>query len=236
MKCYLPHGNKICPPHAILPPGTLTPNSIPMARNMKRSIQIRTGTLTTSCAKNGRPGLPGPPGPPGLPGRDGRDGKNGKNGKNGFNGFNGRPGKDGKDGATGPAGFTPSIITMPITPEYNYPITLQTQIGYINSFLLGTNYSVLSTTTLLESQSIPLGVWLVELTANFTIGTSVAQLGLSTTYNIDSQKTTTGISAAGTLRLTTIISNIVNTSWNILAISSDSSTYNNLYITLTRIA
>ena len=242
MKCYLPYGtngNKMCPPPSILPQGVLKPNTVNMSRNMRRSLQIRSQSLTTSCSKVGPPGPPGPPGInglPGPPGPPGADGKNGKNGRNGFNGVNGKAGRDGRDGRDAPNVFGP-VFTMPITPEYMYPIEFDSQIGYINSGILGTNFSIpANIPTVISTQNIPMGVWLIELVSSFTLGINIAQLGISTNSSIDLQKVATGNSAAGSIRLTTIISNLTDTIWNVIALSSESSTYTNLYITLTRIA
>jgi hypothetical protein len=225
-----------CPSPFVLPKGTLAPNRINMSRNMRRSVQIRTQVITSSrvipgtTALYGRPGPPGPPGPPG---------KNGLNGKNGRNGLNGKPGKDGTDGKDGRDGRDRLIID---TSEYNYPITQETHIGFIQSILLGSNYIVIpDEVNLLTTRQLPIGVWLIELTASFTVelpdeGTPVLQLGLSKDLMIDEQKVTTGIPESGILRLTTILSNISTTTWNILATSSEMATYNNLHITRTRIA
>ena len=240
MKCYLPYGtNKLCPPPSILPQGVLKPNTVNMSRNMRRALQIRSQSLTTSCSKIGPPGPPGPPGLDGIHGPTGPagiDGKTGKNGKNGFNGINGKAGRDGRDGRDA-ENIYGSNFTMPITPEYTYPIEFDSQIGYINSYVLGTNFSVdANIPTVLSTQFIPLGVWLIELISSFTLGINIAQLGISTNTSIDLQKVATGNSAAGSIRLTTIISNSTDTLWNVIALSSELSTYTNLYITITRIA
>jgi hypothetical protein len=223
-----------CPSPFILPQGTLMPNRINMSRNMRRSVQIRTQVISSvrvipgTTALYGRPGPPGPPGPPG---------KNGLNGKNGRNGLNGKPGKDGIDGKNGRDGRDGRDRLVIDTSEYNYPISEESHIGYINSVTLGSYYDIPpDDITSLNTQQIPIGVWLIELTASFTIGTVLPQLGLSTTFSIDPQKITTGVSESGMLRLTTIISNISTTAWNILATSSELTTYSNLHITRTRIA
>jgi len=227
-----------CPTPFVLPKGTLAPNRINMSRNMRRSVQIRTQIITSTrvipgtTALYGRPGPPGPPGPPG---------KNGLNGKNGRNGLNGKPGKDGTNGKDGRDGRDRLIID---TSEYNYPIIEENHIGFIQSLLLGTGYTVFpDQVNVLITQQFPIGVWLIELTASFTVEetptgtpTPIVKLGLSMDSIIDEQKVTTGIPEAGILRLTTILSNASITSWNILATSSELSMYNNLYITRTRIA
>ena len=234
MKCFIPYPqrNKFCPPASILPEGTLKPNSMNMSRNMRRSIQIRLKGTTSSCSRVG------PPGPPGPSGNDGSAGANGKNGKNGFNGVDGRNGRDGRDGRDGVNDMYAFNFLSPITPLYNYPITQNNQIGYTNSFLIGSDYILPPNleVIVLTTQLIPLGVWLIELTATFGLGTTVAQLGLSLTSDIDLQKMSTGNPDAGTIRLTTVISNQEDRGWNILGASADDTTYDNLYITLSRIA
>ena len=227
-----------CPSPFVLPKGTLAPNRINMSRNMRRSVQIRSQVISSvrvipgTTALYGRPGPPGPPGPPG---------KNGLNGKNGRNGINGKPGKDGTDGRDGRDGIDRLLID---TSTYNYPISEESHIGYINSLLVGSDYIVEPDdgAKTLNVQEIPIGIWLVELTASFTVdrpmdgSTPIVQLGLSTNSSIDNQKLTTAIPDSGILRLTTVLSNNSTTLWYILANSSEASTYTNLYITRTRIA
>jgi len=218
-----------CPSPFVLPKGTLAPNRINMSRNMRRSVQIRTQVVSSvrvipgTTALYGRPGPPGPPGPPGKNGLNGKNGRNGLNGKNGIDGKNGRDGRD-------------RLIID--TSEYNYPILQESHIGYVNSLMLGESYIITpDEINKLNTQEIPIGVWLVELTASFsTEEAPIPQLGLSTNLNIDIQKVTIGIPESGILRLTTILSNNENIAWNILATSSELTTYTNLHITRTRIA
>ena len=213
MNCFVPYKNKFCPPRPLLPDGTLKPNAVNMSRNMRRAIQIRSKATTSFCS---RVGPPGPPGLPGVSGKDGRDGRDGRDGTNDMYSFN--------------------FIT-PITPQYNYPITLESQIGYTVTYSFQTTSYLVqggTTPTVLDIKLIPLGVWLIELTASFSAGTG--QIGLSQSVDIDLQKVSTGNSDSNLIRLTTILSNPYDIIWNILAVSTVTCNFGNLNLTISRIA
>ena len=234
MNCFVPYKNKFCPPRPLLPDGTLKPNAVNMSRNMRRAIQIRSKATTSFCS---RVGPPGPPGLPGVSGKDGSVGVNGKNGRNGLNGINGKDGRDGRDGRDGTNDMYSFNFITPITPQYNYPITLESQIGYTVTYSFQTTSYLVqggTTPTVLEIKLIPLGVWLIELTASFSAGTG--QIGLSQSVDIDLQKVSTGNSDSNLIRLTTILSNPYDIIWNILAVSTVTCNFGNLNLTISRIA
>jgi len=127
-------------------------------------------------------------------------------------------------------------IWKSLTPLYT-AIPTSAEIGYRLNQQLGTTFSVgVSSATMVASPSVPIGTWLIELTASFSTGTVSVNMSLASSgTGLDFTRMASG-AAAGVVRLVCVVSQTTATVYNINCSASAATTFANVYFAYTRIA
>jgi len=138
----------------------------------------------------------------------------------------------------GGSGRTTGAINIykSLTPLYS-AVPASTEIGYRLNQQLGTTFSVgTSTATMVASPSVPIGTWLIELTASFSTSTAWVNMSLASSgTGLDFTRLASG-AAQGVVRLVCVVSQTTATVYNINCNASAATTFANVYFAYTRIA
>lgn len=227
--------NSKCPTPAILPKGTLAPNSGNMSGAMLRAQALRITKATNSCGTGGATGNDGATGPTGATGPPVL--------------ISGGPGYipfiNNTGGLTSSSEFTfnnglncnsihSTYTSNAFEPTYAYPINVG-KIGY--HFTIPVDAITYNGSTLIAQLTYSPGVWLIE-TNCFMQFTSSLTLSYNNSYALNANYAITYNTSNSYGRLSAIYVVDAESLIYIMAISNDSTskTLSNIFISNTRIA